>query len=70
MNNLYSSVIAVKPGENILSFVDGVIDSSRYFVIRVQVRKLLVLHCLFFVLIDVYIQFSACRIPHLLVVRW
>eukprot|EP01036_Dinobryon_divergens_P024534 gene24534-32996_t len=30
------SRIEVKPGENILSFVDGVIDSSRYFVIRVQ----------------------------------
>ena len=69
MNILYS-VIAVKPGENILSFVDGVIDSSRYFVIRVQVRQLLVLHCLFFVLINEYIQFSACRTPHLLVVRW
>lgn len=26
----------VKPGENILNFVDGVIDSSRYFVIRIK----------------------------------
>jgi hypothetical protein len=29
----------VKPGENILNFVDGVIDSSRYFVVRIKDPK-------------------------------
>ena len=29
-------IVAVKPGENILSFFDGVVDSSRYYVIRLK----------------------------------
>ena len=30
------SILAVKPGENILSYFDAVIDSSRYYVIRLR----------------------------------
>ena len=29
-------VKAVKPGENVLAFVDSVIDSSRYYVVRIK----------------------------------
>lgn len=29
-------ILETKPGENIISFVDGVIDSSRYFVVRIK----------------------------------
>lgn len=30
--------IEIKPGEGIMNFVDGVIDSSRYYVVRLKVR--------------------------------
>ena len=36
---LYLYLLVVKPGENILGFVDAVIDSSRYYVVRIKDPK-------------------------------
>jgi hypothetical protein len=34
---MLTSASEIKPGENVTNFVDGVIDSSRYYAVRLKV---------------------------------